>query len=77
MLRHCFFDAFESKKHRISELCSAISQAAIYGTIHSAIIIRELIAGEFSVVNLQLVACIKNPRLVAILLIYRARNILA
>ena len=56
MIRYCFFEASESKKHKISELCSAISQAAIYGTTHFAIIIRELIAEEFSAVKLQTAA---------------------
>ncbi len=56
MIRHCFFEVSESKKHRINNLCSAISQAAIYGIIHSAITIRKLVAEESGVVKLQTAA---------------------
>ncbi len=53
MIRTCFSEACESKKHKTNELCSAISQAAIYGTIHFAVAVGKLIAEEFSVVKSQ------------------------
>jgi len=52
MIRHCFFEVCETKKQKTSKLCSVIEQATIYGTIHFAITIRELIAEEFSAVKL-------------------------
>ena len=56
-IRHCFFEARESKKHGINELCSAISQAAIYGTTHFAAAVGKLIAEVSGVVKPQSAAC--------------------
>ena len=60
MIRTCFFEAFEPKKHKINELCSAINYAAIYGAIHFAVAVGKLIAEEFSVVNSQSAICVSN-----------------
>jgi len=57
MIRISFFEAFEPKKHRINELYSAISQAAIYGTIHFAVA-EKLIAEESGIVKLQTADCV-------------------
>ena len=49
-----FSKACESEKHESNELCSPLSYAAIYGTIHFAVTAEKLAAEESGVVKLQL-----------------------
>ncbi len=51
--KNWFSKVLESKKHKINELCSAISYAAIYGGIHFAIVTKKLIAKASCVVESQ------------------------
>ena len=53
MIKTCFFEACESKKHGINELCFAISYATVYDTIHFAIAPGKLVAEESGVVKSQ------------------------
>jgi len=57
MIRICFFETRESKKHGINELCSAVSQEAIYGGIHFEVSAKKLISAESGVVKSQPAVC--------------------